>query len=70
MCYKDSMLKHCPTHPKYTGKHKPKNNCTSCLELYLILHQKPRTPIMPSKIFQDKSKYNRKKKHIGGNSNG
>lgn len=53
----------CDKHPKYKGKKKPTNGCADCLKLYLLLHNKPRTPIPPTRVMRDKSKYTRKTKH-------
>ena len=57
------MLCKCKKHPKYLGKRYPKSECPDCLRYYLALHKKPRTPIKPTKIIKDKSKYTRKLKH-------
>ena len=57
-------LYRCEKHPKYNGRKEPKNRCVGCLKLYLALHNKPRLPIRPTKVIKDKTKYNRKKKHI------
>lgn len=59
-------MKTCPIHPKYKGKKKPKhcdNKDCVCAEIFLILKKKPRILPMPSKVYRDKSKYNRRKKH-------
>ena len=56
------MMKKCLKHPKYKGRNKPKHECLDCLNLYLKL-QKPRMPIMPTKVIRDKTKYTRKEKH-------
>lgn len=56
----------CPVHPKYKGKKKPKqsnNKECICTKIYLELHRKPRVLPMPTKVYKDKSKYDRKKKH-------
>lgn len=56
----------CPIHPKYKGKKKPKlsnNKDCKCTEIYLKLKNKPRVLPMPTKVYKDKSKYDRKKKH-------
>ena len=56
----------CPVHPKYKGKKKPKlckNKDCICAKIYLELHRKPRVLPMPTKVYKDKSKYDRKKKH-------
>lgn len=54
------MHKKCLKHPKYKGKGVPKNECVTCLELYLFVHNKPRFGVQPSKVFKDKKKYNRR----------
>ena len=55
-------MKYCLKHPKYKGNKKPKSQCKYCLEIYFKLNQrKPIAP--PTKIFKDKSKYNRKRKY-------
>ena len=53
----------CKNHPKYRGKRKPKHDCVACLQIYLLLKNKPRVLPMPTKVIKDKSKYDRKKKH-------
>lgn len=54
----------CIKHPKYRGKRKPKSQCGECLMIYFGRASHVRKPIAPpSKVFQDKSKYSRKKKH-------
>lgn len=54
----------CIKHPKYRGKKKPKTRCAACLMLYFARASNVRKPIAPpSKVFQDKTKFNRKKKH-------
>lgn len=58
-------MEECKLHPDYKGKKKPTNmqeGCT-CAEIYLILHNKPRFPINPTKVEKDDSKYSRKEKH-------
>ena len=58
------MKTKCEKHPKYTGKRKPKHECTGCLALYLLM-KKPRVLPMPTRVVKDKTKYTRKKKHKG-----
>lgn len=56
----------CPIHPKYKGKKQPKqcnNKACICAKIYLILKNKPRILPMPTKVYKDKTKYDRKKKH-------
>jgi len=58
----------CKLHPKYKGKKIPtlkaivSEECT-CLVLYLMVKNKPRVGVMPTKVIKDKTKYTRKKKH-------
>lgn len=56
-------MEKCTKHEKYKGKKKPTNNCPDCLKLYLAMKNKPRTPIKPTQVMRDKSKYTRKDKH-------
>lgn len=56
-------MKRCSKHPKYNGKKKPTNECGDCLVFYLAIKAKPRMLPKPTKVFKDKSKYTRKKKH-------
>jgi hypothetical protein len=60
--------KKCDKHPKYTGKNKPKYQCVKCELLYQLLHSQPRVLPKPTKVHKDKSKYTRKEKHKGENS--
>ena len=53
----------CEKHPKFKGRKKPKYECTTCLNIYLKLKNKPRILPKPTRIEKDKSKYNRKDKH-------
>ena len=53
----------CPKHPKFKGSKEPKNQCPVCTEMFLLLSRAPRTGVKPTKVFKDKSKYNRKEKH-------
>jgi hypothetical protein len=56
-----NIIDGCPRHPRYKGKSKPKHECTICLQMYIAL-RKPRVLPMPTKVYKDKKKYNRKKK--------
>lgn len=56
--------RYCIKHPKYKGKKKPKTQCEGCLTIYFNRGSNVRKPTAPpSKVFQDKSKFNRKRKH-------
>ena len=57
------MAGSCQIHPKYKGRKKPVNECPSCLAFYLTLKNRPRILPKPTKVYKDKSKYNRKEKH-------
>ena len=58
------MITKCKKHPKYTGKRFPKNQCVDCLNYYIKLGKMRRgTMPPPTKVFKDKTKYNRKRKH-------
>lgn len=62
---------HCEKHPKYKGKKLPKYECEVCASIYFTLNNpdKPRMLPKPTKVFKDKSKYTRKKKHKKKESN-
>ena len=51
----------CVKHPKYKGKKFPKHECEECAALYLALHKAPRMPVKGTKVFKDKTKYDRKR---------
>ena len=53
----------CEKHPKYKGKRKPKYECETCLTMYFTLRKSPRVLPKPTKVFKDKTKYTRKRKH-------
>lgn len=58
------MKNKCNKHPKYTGNKKPKYECVECLNIWLSLGGSKRIPTPPpTKVFKDKTKYSRKKKH-------
>jgi hypothetical protein len=57
-------MNRCSKHPKYTGKRAPKTQCLECLSYYIKLGKMTRGVMPPpTKIFKDKTKYSRKKKH-------
>jgi len=58
------VIKKCKKHPKYKAKRVPTSQCTECMTLYIAmgkLIRKPNAP--PTKVFPDKTKYNRRNKH-------
>ena len=57
------MINKCTKHPKYNGKRQPKYECLGCLNLYVKLHLKPRSPHKPTSQMKDKRAYTRKTKH-------
>ena len=52
----------CQKHPKYKGSNKPKTQCVGCLAVFIGLSS-PRSGVQPTRVFKDKTKYNRKQKH-------
>jgi hypothetical protein len=53
----------CDKHPKYLGKRKPKNECETCLSMYLNLRRDRIKLPRPQPPHRDKSKFSRKRKH-------
>jgi len=54
-------MKKCLKHVRYKGKGIPKHECTSCLELYVLMSTKPRFGVRASKVFKSKKNYSRRK---------
>jgi hypothetical protein len=54
-------MKKCLKHVRYKGKGIPKHECTSCLELYVLVSAKPRFGVRASKVFKSKKNYSRRK---------
>ena len=63
------MEKKCHKHPKYSGKKLPKYICFQCLKIYFTRHQRPRMPIIFTKVHKNKAKYDRKEKHSKNEEN-
>lgn len=58
------MKDKCPKHPKYNGNKRPKHQCRQCLALWMVRGGGKRIPTPPpTRVFKDKTKYSRKKKH-------
>jgi hypothetical protein len=53
-------MKKCLKHVRYKGKGIPKHECTSCLELYVLVSAKPRFGIQAGKVFKSKKSYSRR----------
>lgn len=57
-------MQKCEKHPKYSGKKMPSHQCVECLNYHVNIKSAPRIGVIYEKTFADKSKYNRKEKHL------